>query len=74
MLASNPTTNIAVGASGGRHLVDRYEPVVGLYAGELGGTARRDRRDPKLLLGGIEGHPNAAEPVASGALIAGDIG
>ena len=66
--------HIAVRASGRRHLVDRNEPVVGLDAGEIGGAVRRDRSDTKFLLGRIEGHANAAEPVAGGALIAGDIG
>jgi hypothetical protein len=63
-----------VGASGCRHFVDRYEPVVGLYAAKFGGAARRDRSDPKFFLRSIESHSNAAEPVASGTLIAGDIG
>ena len=66
--------HIGVGASGGGHLVDRHNPVVRLYAGEVGGTVRRDRGDPKFLVRRIERDPNSAEPVAGGALIASDFG
>src|SRR5262245_9607761 len=66
--------HIAVRASRCRHSIDRYEPVVGLDAGEFGGTAWRDCSNPKLITRGVKGHPNSAEPIAGGALIARDLG